>query len=324
MSRLFNAGGSLFCTAWRESRLFASGALRVRRQHEVSEAMSEVSVMPDAQAKGSLPEDRAGAKIEEPGDPAEYLGSLDAPEETTGAEQKPADPDEVPETKPEPEDTGVSDEGDPVPKDGEDLPEDPEADDALSGRVQKRISKLTARWHEAEEKAEAATQRAAVLEKQVATNLGVHPMFLSAEEATVIEQVNKLEAQQEQLFTRLDGYDDEMDPSKSMTAEQVRREYVRVQRLLSDLKPKAMLAYDRANADQLEALRLGRALLREQRQKRPAVRKPAAVKPSPKLPAAPSVAPGSAVSVNQRGPSEERFKSAGGTEEALHAELSMI
>lgn len=313
-------------------------------EHELNRKgmqMDQNSETPNVQAPGSQPEKVTGDAIRTPDDAAVALGSLDSGDQTTPDEQsKPAE-NENPD--PKPDSAAVE-----TPNEKPEEPATKEAaesngGDELPERVQKRFSELTARRYAAEEKAEALQAKLTAAEKSQAESLGVHPMFLQDGEAEVIRQVNDLEQQHERLFTNLDGYDDPNDPAKSMTAEQVRREFSRVQRQLFELKPKAAVAYNRAQAEMLEALKLGRevqaarkagkaeggtdpsASLRadktDKTEKVPAGSPRAVV---PKLPVAPSVARGSVSAGKHGGPSKERFEAAGATEEAAAAELSLI
>lgn len=291
--------------------------------------MTEHASTQDAAAPESQPETKAGAKVQEPVDVAEALGNLDAVEQTDTAEPLKDVPAVDPAPKSDPEDTAkAEDDGatEAVEPEPDADAEEPKAED--SARVQKRMNKLTARFHEAEERAETLQAKVAELEAAASQSVGVHPMFLTADEAKAIRSVNELEAEAETLFTRLDGYDDEKHPEQSMTAEEVRKKYVRTMREVNALKPRAMAAYERAMAEQVEALKLGHEALKARKSSPPgpkSVPASAPKKPSPpNLPVAPKVAPASATTVKRDGPNKERFEKAGRSQEALAAELSMI
>jgi hypothetical protein len=302
------------------------------------------AITPSVEAPGSQPGSHTAGQDAQPLDPVEYLGSLDpSPVDGTddGSPQSnpPSDPATKPddavvqEDEPEQEPDGKTEKPDEEPDAKQDADERAE----FGRRAQERIAELTARRQRAEEQAEALKGQVAQLEEQAQLNLGVHPMFLTPEEAQAIQSVNELEARAEDLFTKkLDGYDDPHDPAKSMTQEDARREYSRVQREILTLKPKASLAFERALAEQTEALKLGREVLAARKAKGGAPATAARnadtqARPSgkpkvspPKLPSAPSVAPGSVVAGTNAGPSKERFQAAGASDEAAAAELSRM
>lgn len=208
-------------------------------------------------------------------------------------------------------------------KDEPETDSDTDAEEEAEQRVPySRFSKEVAKRHEAEERATAAETRLKELEAKQDSNLPLHPSYLSADELTLVKRARELEAEEADLFRRLDGW-----PEKNLTAEQVRDRYIEVRREASDVSARARTVYDRAHAQQMADMQAGRKL-------RLAAAKAPAKKADPSHAKAPvakvmptaTQAPGKAVSAAtpKRGMSKERFEKAGGTREAALSELEML
>jgi hypothetical protein len=191
-------------------------------------------------------------------------------------------------------------------------------------KVEKRIAELTAARKAAEETAAEAQKRAEALESQAGAAVGLHPSYVTKDEAAILEEARTLEARQEELLKNLDGIESD-DPKKSMTAEQVRTEYARVSRKVLSVVGKAEAIYERAMKQQMEDMKAGQEL----RAKKSKLQAPPATPQKRKLmpPAAPArglAGTPPVSSAKKTGMDEARFEKAGADRKAAAAELENL
>jgi hypothetical protein len=196
-------------------------------------------------------------------------------------------------------------------------------------KIEKRISELTAARKTAEERASAAETRAKELETKAGANLGLHPDYLKPEEAELIARANELEAREEFLLRHWDGYEDEKDEKRSLTANQVREEYVQVRRDARSVVAKANEVYEERKRQQMADMQEGRRIRLEREKARLRQAPKAPGKTIGKVPPAPIAGKTSAPPVmetnnRKRGVNEKRFVEAGATREAAARELAEL
>lgn len=196
-----------------------------------------------------------------------------------------------------------------------------------SGRAEARIAELTKARKEQEERATAAEAKAKALEEKAAHEIGLHPDYLSAEEAKLIQEANKLEAREQWLIKHLEGYDDPKDGAKSLTPAEVREELAGIRSRVTAKVARAQALYEERLAQQTADLLAGRKarLEREELERRAKLGKPGG-KPAAKImaPAAASVARPMAAPGDKRGMSEERFAKSGADRAAAARELQEL
>jgi len=191
-------------------------------------------------------------------------------------------------------------------------------------KIERRISELTAARKTAEEKATAAEQKALELEAAAGVKVGLHPSYVTADEARLLQEADALERREEELLANFEGLEHE-DPAKSMTAEQVRREYARVRRESAVKVAAANAVYTRALEQQQADMKAGRELRlrREGLKKAPATLQKRTIQP-PAAPARGLAGTPPVSSGKSRGLDEGRFVKAGGDLSAAAAELSNL
>jgi NADH dehydrogenase/NADH:ubiquinone oxidoreductase subunit G len=208
-----------------------------------------------------------------------------------------------------------------------DEPEGDEPDGTRRPRAEKRISKLTAKVHEAEERVEAVKAEKTALEAKLAevqtvaaSAVGLHPDYVSADEAALISRATELENQTAELFEHIDGWEE-----KEMTPAQCRKAYTQAQFELSRIQSRAQALYSERFELQLADMKAGKEL-RLAKGKAPAV-KPGSTpkKPLPVAPVAPAAA-GRPLShgVQRKGMDADRFAKAGGDKDAALRELAEL
>ena len=209
--------------------------------------------------------------------------------------------------------------------------------------VNKRIGKITAKRKEAEEAAEAAEQRATEAETKLAeaetgksaeefaaaTNLQLHPDYVSKEEIALIQESDKLIASEEWLAEHLDGYEGNgTDADPAYTAQEVRRRHVQVGKRLRSIQSKAESARENASKQMLEDMEAGRAARLGKPSKSAPAKKSAKKKSKPPVvPVAHSGTrkkPVSAKSKGAKGFSNETFEESGGGKDALVSEYERM
>lgn len=124
-------------------------------------------------------------------------------------------------------------------------------------KAERRIGELTARAKAAE--AERDSLRAAAADAEAKAGLGLHPSYLAKEEADLIRKADELERKQAELFEHIDeGM--ELADGKSLTKQEVRREYMRVQAESLRIGARANAVYEARMKQMLDDMRAGRAL----------------------------------------------------------------
>jgi hypothetical protein len=209
--------------------------------------------------------------------------------------------------KPKPEEHGDADtaeetaEGEPKAEAAEQSDEEPkgEAEEEAHGDAEsaepdaeaeaqipkERLDREIEKRRKANERAEAADAEVAKLKAQlddqalaVAERMALHPDFVSSEDRKLILRANELEQEKARLLEQWDGVENE-DPKLNVPAVDVRRKYATVDSELQRIAPQADSAYRKAKAEMLEALRVGREVLRERKAAKPLSKPPS--KPVP-------------------------------------------
>jgi hypothetical protein len=270
------------------------------------------SVEGDTAPAGSQPQ--KAAERPEDVNPAEELEKLTAREESEET------------TDEETTDQGTEDENE--EETGDEEAEDVEPQGRRDTKAERRISELTAARKAAEEKAAAAEARAKELEARSAANVGLHPDYLTAEEGKLVERANALEEREEWLLRHWDGFEDEKDEKRNLTADQVREEYVKVRRETRSAVPAANALYERQKAQMLADMAEGRRIrLERERAKARATGKKDGEQKPPTLPSArgtTSHPPVGDATGRKKGQSEKRFVESGGSRLAAARELAEL
>jgi hypothetical protein len=162
----------------------------------------------------------------------------------------------------------------------------------VQAKVNRRIDKLTAKRKSAEERAAKAERELETLRASQARTdeaaraeivaLGVHPDYISADEAKVVGESRKLAGEMRVLFENLDG-------TQEYSAAQIRAKYFDLSQRHQQLAGRAQAILDRAADRQLAHMRAGRQM--EQGGAQAPARAPAAVPPASRPVARTAVAP---------------------------------
>lgn len=306
------------------------------------------------QPAGSLPESGSGdQKIMSRDDAAKALTNMGSEEVKTDVVAD-GDAKEAPDdAKDAPDEKGEESAKDEKSKDAEESekPEEKGDDEAEGDKAEpdkvpyKRLAAEVGKRHEAEELAKAEKERADRLENEAARALGLHPSYVSKDEAQLIHQANELETREGFLFTNLDGFEASKEAKalglpETMTAREVREEMVRVRKDAGRIVAKANDLYEQRLAQQVADMEAGRkARLAAEKAvpgngaKKPAaaavpLREGAGARPAATRTTLPSGAGAGSRPVTQptatRGMNLERFKKAGGDREAALKELSEL
>lgn len=196
-----------------------------------------------------------------------------------------------------------------------------------------RLGKEVAKRKAEQEKAEAAASKAQSLEGELATlkaaaesRIPLHPEWAEKTDLDAIVESNRLEDEVARLKENWNGVEDEKDPTKSMTAQQVQQRYAQAVAELAALKPKAVEAWNKAHQQFLDDARAGRKLRLERAKAAEVAAKGAAATGKTTVVPAGSGAAGKAVTTPaiRGGQSRERFEKLGGTREAAEKELAEL
>jgi hypothetical protein len=241
-----------------------------------------------------------------------------AQEETPETEAKPEteSDDESAEADGEDEETEESEEADEE--------DEPESEHAHKGaRAEKRIHKLTAQRNEVREKLAVVEGELTAAKAVVESNIPLPADRLTPEQYRAIRQANDLEVREEFLLSHVGvGYEDDNDPSKSLTAKQVAEELVQVRRAQSHVGD-ARRMYEEAKRQFLEDAKAGK-LLRLSKQALNKTKKPAPVVKSSSSPSATAARSAASSQIQRRGMSVDRFRKSGGSEDAAIRELEEL
>jgi len=181
-------------------------------------------------------------------------GSVDADDEEVTEDQEDESEDES-------EDDSEDDE------DGEDEDANADVQRVPYERLKKEVGKRKA----AEETAAALKTRLEQLESVAGESMGLHPDYLSKAEAALLKQADELEQREEFLFVNLDGYEKD---GKSMSADEVRKELIKVRRAVAGVSGRAQALYDERKAQMIEDMRRGRELRAKVSKKKPEAGEP--------------------------------------------------
>lgn len=240
-----------------------------------------------------------------------------APESETAEEAQVEETEEATEEQETEEESSTEEESE--ESDNEDA--DDEKPAHQKGEVyQKRIDKLVAQRNEARDKLTAAETRVKELEERVGDSIELHTDYLTKDELARIKQAKQLMGREEFLMMHLTGYDDDEDPSKSLTAKQVAQELVQIRRM-SDEITDAQRLYRERKAQQLEDMRNGRLLRLSKKALKKTEVKP---KTTIKTVTTASSSPKAVTTQPKRGQNVERFLKSGGGEDAAARELAEL
>lgn len=252
-------------------------------------------------------------------------GDEPAAKQENAGEQTPAEEPKKPEAAAD-EVEADGDEGDDVEDEsaGEDEDEGEEASEQphKGQRAEKRIHKLTAQRNEAREKLTRAEAEAKAAREAAVANIALDPSYLNESQLAQIRSANKMIERKEFLMLHIGvGFEDEKNPSNSLTAKQVAEELVQLERYSGSIG-EAQRFYNEAKQQQLEDMKAGR-MLRLSKQALAKTKKPApAVKTTP--PSATATRSVAASPAPKRGQNAERFRKSGATEDAALRELEEL
>jgi len=188
-------------------------------------------------------------------------------------------------------------------------------------RAEKRIHKLTAQRNEAREKLE-ATEKALTAAREAANSqVELQADYLKADELSLIKKAIGLIERRKFLIKKLGiGYEDDKDPSKSLTAEQVAEELSSIDDF-SDEIGNAQRIYRERKQQMLDDMKAGRTLRLSKQaltKNKPA---PTVKSTTPSATATRSVA---SSQTTRRGVSIDRFNRNGGGADAAIRELEEL
>jgi hypothetical protein len=188
-------------------------------------------------------------------------------------------------------------------------------------RAEKRIHKLTAQRNEAREKLE-ATEKALTAAREAANSqVELQADYLKADELALIKKATGLIDRRKFLIKKLGiGYEDDKDPSKSLTAEQVAEELSSIDDF-SDEIGNAQRIYRERKQQMLDDMKAGRTLRLSKQaltKNKPA---PTVKSTTPSATATRSVA---SSQTTRRGVSIDRFNKNGGGADAAIRELEEL
>ena len=188
-------------------------------------------------------------------------------------------------------------------------------------RAEKRIHKLTAQRNEAREKLE-ATEKALTAAREAANSqVELQADYLKADELSLIKKAIGLIERRKFLIKKLGiGYEDDKDPSKSLTAEQVAEELSSIDDF-SDEIGNAQRIYRERKQQMLDDMKAGRTLRLSKQaltKNKPA---PTVKSTTPSATATRSVA---SSQTTRRGVSIDRFNKNGGGADAAIRELEEL
>lgn len=291
----------------------------VNHMPEVEEVQS---VEAEAGARGSLPEETVGGYEDAVSGLESLVSDDDEALEAGEVDQDPEAEEEEESEEPEESDEENEESDEEEESDGDETEDDSEVQRVPYERLKKEVAKRKA----AEESADALKKRVEQLEKTAADALGLSPDYVTADEVELLKAADWLEQRQEFLFVNMDGYEDENDPSKSMSAAEVRKELLKIQREATRKVGAAQALYDERKAQMLADMKAGRAL-RLEAEKKPV--KPASKVGSPKAKKRPiAIEPVSSVPKPKRkvsGLDVESFeKAGGGFDAAVNALESLV
>jgi hypothetical protein len=199
---------------------------------------------------------------------------------------------------------------------------EPDAKAHKGARAEKRIHKLTAQRNEVREKLEAAEKALAAAREAANSGVELQADYLKAEEMAQIKRANQLIERRKFLIKRLGvGFEDEKDPSKSLTAEQVAEELSLIDDYSTEISDSQRI-YRERKQQMLDDMKAGRMLR---------LSKQALTKNKKPVPAVKSTTPSSAatrsVAASQparRGVNLDRFNKNGGDSDAAIRELEEL
>jgi hypothetical protein len=256
---------------------------------------------------------------------------ISALEQMVVGDEPAADTENTPEVTPDDEDADTTDADDTADdEDAEESDEESESDEDAEpdakahkgARAEKRIHKLTAQRNEAREKLEATESALKAAREAANSQVELQADYLKADEMAQIKRANQMIERRKFLIKRLGvGYEDEKDPSKSLTAEQVAEELSLIDDYSGDISD-AQRIYRERKQQMLDDMKAGR-MLRLSKQALTKNKKPA---PSVKS-TTPSAAATRSVASSQtsrRGVNIDRFVKNGGGAEAAIRELEEL
>lgn len=238
-------------------------------------------------------------------------------EQEAGEESQPVEGEEG-----EQEQSGEESEGESGDESDEQEDEKP-AGKHRSPAAERRIAELTAKRHEAEERAAQAESRLKALDEVAMQRVPVNPEYLTPEEHKMVVQANELQAERAWLTRNLTNGGTHPGTGKDLTPEEVQARLAEVFEQDS-LMARARVAFERAQRQQWEDMRRGRALrlaeAKKPTQQQQVTRQPVAqVKPGAGSPAKQVKPPPPRPGIDVK-----RFEKNGGGMEAAAMELENI